>query len=673
MYQARMMRKVELVVPEADVIAVTEALAASGVFHLTASEFMGDEAALGVDGKWHTWVTTFAALERRIMAIIEALGTDAGEPPDMAHLIEPAVAQRDIEHLEQEIQAPLHDLESAQRRLVQLERYLTQLEPIRELDVDLGTLRKLRYTYVMLGMIPTPNVERLRSSLEHIPFALTTLRREDNLSVVVLFGLQRDAQILDRAARSAYLNPLNPPGTYRGTPAATITALQAGVERTRQHIAEGQNVLAHLQELHIRRVHHLLWRVRASRKLVETILHYGRLHYTYVIAGWTPASQVELLKQQLGGVSPHLSIEVTAPKCETAPHSAEGAAEAEDIPVFMDNPPLIRSFQGLITTYGYPRYGELDPAAIVALTFPLIFGLMFGDVGHGLLLGLAGIFLARQQKLRALRGLASMGVVVALCGLSAIVFGFLYGSIFGFEEILHPLLLRPLEDIMDVLLLSVGVGVALLNVGMIYNVINLALAQHWGRMVFDRNGIAGIVFYWSLLGLAASAFIPDFPISSLLLEIVALVSGIGLTFATLFERLVEHKRPLVEDWGGYLMEAFFELFETVIGLLSNTLSYVRMGAFAVAHGALSLVVFIIADIVGPSHGLAYWLVVILGNLFVIGFEGMIVGIQTLRLEYYEFFSKFFSGGGRQYHPLALIPGQHQRPAASQTATAEEVD
>ncbi len=661
MYQARLMRKVELVVPETDVIAVTEALAASGVFHLAASEFLGDEALFDADSKWHTWTTTFTSLERRIMTVIEALGADVGAPPEMAHLIEPDVAQRDIEHLEQEIEAPLHDLETAQRRLTQLERYLTQLDPIRDLEIDLGTLRKLRYTYVLSGMIPTSNIERLRSSLEHVPFALTILRREEALSVVVLFGLQRDAQILDRAARSAYLNPLKLPETYRGTPAAAITSLQAGIERTRQHIIEGQAALVRLRGLYIRRLRHLWWRVRASRKLVETILQYGRLRYTYLIAGWVPMSKVDLLKQQLGGASQNISIEVTAPKWETAPHSAEGAAESEEIPVVMENPPLIRAFQGLITTYGCPRYGELDPASIVALTFPLIFGIMFGDVGHGILLGLAGLFLAHQKRIRALRSFANMGVIVALCGLSATVFGFLYGSVFGFEDVLEPLLLRPLEDIMDILLLSVGMGVALLNVGMIYNMINNALAKHWGRVLFDRNGLAGIVFYWSLLGIAANMFIADFPISIVALEVTTFLSGAVVTFATLLERLLEGKRPLVEDWGTYLMEAFFELFETVIGLLSNTLSNVRMGAFAVAHGALSLVVFIIANIVSPGHSLSYWLVVILGNLFVIGFEGMIVGIQTLRLEYYEFFGKFFAGGGRRYHPLSLIPGQQRKP------------
>ena len=98
----------------------------------------------------------------------------------------------------------------------------------------------------------------------------------------------------------------------------------------------------------------------------------------------------------------------------------------------------------------------------------------------------------------------------------------------------------------------------------------------------------------------------------------------------------------------------FELFETVISLLSNTLSYVRMGAFAVAHGAISMVVFIMAESISPQHGLGYWFVLAVGNLFVIGFEGMIVGIQTMRLEYYEFFSKFFTGGGEPYVPFNLL-------------------
>ena len=96
-----------------------------------------------------------------------------------------------------------------------------------------------------------------------------------------------------------------------------------------------------------------------------------------------------------------------------------------------------------------------------------------------------------------------------------------------------------------------------------------------------------------------------------------------------------------------------ELFETVISFLSNSLSYVRVGAFAIAHVVLSSVVFLLADMLSPVHGVGYWLVVSIGNIGIVVYEGLIVGIQAMRLSYYEFFSKFFTGGGMRFEPLSL--------------------
>jgi V/A-type H+-transporting ATPase subunit I len=321
----------------------------------------------------------------------------------------------------------------------------------------------------------------------------------------------------------------------------------------------------------------------------------------------------------------------------------------------LDNPWPLRGFQSLVTNYGHPSYGELDPTVLLALTFPLVFGVMFGDVGQGLLLTLVGLLFA-SRRVRSLRKFAEIGVVLAACGVAATIFGFLYGSVFGFEDLLQPLWIRPLEQITDVLLVAVAMGGGILSLGMVTNMVNAALESRWGHFIFGHHGLAGLLFYWSALGVAISlvSSAPLLPVTVLI--VVMALSGVALTFGELFQRLVEGEETLIEEGiGTYLMQAFFELFEVVIGLLSNTLSYVRMGAFAVAHGALSLVVFILAELVSPTRGLGYWLVVVLGNLFIIGFEGMIVGIQTLRLEYYEFFSKFFSGTGVVFHPLALIP------------------
>jgi V/A-type H+-transporting ATPase subunit I len=156
-----------------------------------------------------------------------------------------------------------------------------------------------------------------------------------------------------------------------------------------------------------------------------------------------------------------------------------------------------------------------------------------------------------------------------------------------------------------------------------------------------------------MLGLEESFRLPESLVG--ILPAIAVIAALMVAFSEILENLIEGHRPLVKDsLGTYLVQLPVEIFEMLISLFSNTLSYVRMGAFAVAHGTLSLVIFIIAEMAGEGSA-GYWVVVVLGNLFVVGFEGMIVGIQTLRLEYYEFFSKFFAGGGANYHPLMLVP------------------
>jgi V/A-type H+-transporting ATPase subunit I len=250
--------------------------------------------------------------------------------------------------------------------------------------------------------------------------------------------------------------------------------------------------------------------------------------------------------------------------------------------------------------------------------------------------------------------------LLAACGSAAAVFGFLYGSLFGFEGVLQPLWIRPIENVDDILIASIAIGVVLLSLGMMHNIASAVLEQRWGYLLFRSNGLAGIVFYWSLVGLGASALAGRHPVSPVLLAVLAACSGLLVAFSEFLEHFVEKTWPLLEGgFGTYLIQGVFELFETVLGLLSNTLSYVRMGAFAVAHGTLSMVVLILADIISPARGAGYWVVVALGNLFVIAFEGLIVGIQTLRLEYYEFFSKFFSGSGVRHRPLALISREEE--------------
>lgn len=653
MFRSQEMSRVELIVPERDVVHVTQALADSGVFHPVLTERLGEEHVPARGTNWAERAAALASLEQRIQTVMKSLAVDEGLPPQAPpELIEPDIARLDVARLEQEIQAPVRELEEEEARLTQMQRYLGQLRTIASLDVDIERIRRLRYVFALIGTMPVANIERLQTSLELVPSELVVLKREEHLATVVLFGAQRDADILNRAARSAYLNPLALPEAYRGTPAEAIAALEESIAQTRQRIAEFRAAILQLQETLVVRLRQLLWQVRTTRTLAETITRYGRLRYTYLVAGWTPTARLTVLKQKIRQVSDKAMIETHSP-----PRQEDG-----HVPVALENPSALRGFQGLVTNYGPPAYNEIDPTPIVALTFPLVFGIMFGDLGHGLLLALLGILLI-SRKVRALHGLTGLGGVVVACGISAMVFGVLYGSFFGFEHrefafMFKPVLFSPIEEIINILLVAVGVGMVLLSLRMVCNMANAVLRRQWGKVVFDHNGLVGLLFFWSLIGLAG-ALAHKIPVSPLVFAAGAVVSLLGMAFSEVLERLVTGHRPLVEHgWGAFAIMMPIEMFEVLISLLSNTLSYVRMGAFAVAHGALSMVVFIMARIFGGREfSVIWWIIFVLGNLFIVGFEGLIVSIQTMRLQYYEFFSKFFSGSGVRFCPLSLLPKQ----------------
>ncbi len=641
MFRSQSMIRVELVVPEHDIVAVTESLAESGTFEVDARN--PGESSVSQASAWDQQATVYAALAQRISSVMELLAVDAGSPPAEAlRWIDPDTVARDVDTIEREVKGPVQELQDARRKLESLSRTRSQVVPLYGLGVDLQRLRNTTYLYVILGSMPVDNVARLQASLEHIPSTLVRFGERDGLATVILFGMKRDAEILMRAARSAYLTVAELPDEYQGTPAEVLEALEEGITRAREHILSLEETLHHLHATRIRRLRHLHWRVQASLTLAQTIAGFRKFRYSYLLSGWVPEPGVERLRRSVVAVSPETTIEVAQPTVQ----------ERAVAPFQFSNPPLTRGFQQLVTIYGYPNYEELDPTLLLTLTFPVIFGVMFGDVGHGLLLVALGALLL-SRRVRALRSMAGFGTVIVACGVVATLFGCLYGSLFGFEDVIDALWLRPLEQTTDILLASVIFGVGVLTLGMGFNVVGAALRRRWGDVLLDRNGLVGILFYWSLVGLGAGVLNAELPMPVGALAAVAFVTAIVIWLSERLKPLVEGHGFKRADLGMGLVEGFFELFETVLSLMSNTLSYVRMGAFAVAHGALSLVVFILAEMVDPGKSIGYWIVVALGNLVVIGFEGMIVGIQTLRLEYYEFFSKFFTAGGRPFRPLSL--------------------
>jgi len=650
MFFPEAMTETQLIVPEKDLLVVTHVLAGQGTFHQVDASYLSSAENSGGNDSWKERAATYSALERQISASMQALGVPEGHPykVDQGAMLEIETVRPLVEQIERDVKNAHEQLTTSQKNLAQLQNDIHQLEPVAEYDLDIGMLREPHYIHSILGSLPNVNLERLETSLARIPYVLMVLRKERDNSIVWLTGAKFNADILERAARSAYLNPLDLGEAHQGTPAEIIQALNAEIKKIQSEIETQQAKISSLHEAHQHQLQALLWQVRASRLLADAMARFGKLNYTYLIIGWVPSSKLESLSAQLKQASKNIVIELTP--------SSQRGEKGHNVPVALQNPGMLGSFQQLVTTYARPRYEEIDPTVLITITFPLLFGAMFGDVGHGLVLALFGALLA-SRRVPALRSLAGLGTIITTCGVVAILFGFLYGSIFGLETVIPALWIRPMENITEILGIAIGGGIVILSLGFFLNLYNAWRAQDWGRFFFDPNGVVGLVLFWSLLGLAAGAFIKTFPIPAPVFAVTAVLGGLAVMFSEVLKHLVEGHRPLFEGGLGiYAIQAVVELFEKLISFLSNSLSYVRVGAFAVAHAGLSAVIYILAQLVSPGHGVGYWIVAILGNLFIVGFEGLIVGIQTMRLEYYEFFSKFFTGGGKPYEPLTTLPG-----------------
>ena len=321
-------------------------------------------------------------------------------------------------------------------------------------------------------------------------------------------------------------------------------------------------------------------------------------------------------------------------------------------PTKLNNFVLFKPFELFIEMYGLPSHNEIDPTPIVSVFYAFLFGFMFGDLGQGAVLCILGLIISKWKKSR----LAS---IVSVCGISSMIFGCLFGSLFGFEDIIPALWLRPGKAMSDiplvgslntVFIVAIGIGCAVILFSMVLNIINRVKSNEYGEALFDTNGVAGIVFYASAVAVALLFLTKQIVLAFGILIIMFVIPLLLIFFKEPLTHLIEKKAKIFPDEKGmFFVQGFFELFEVLLSYFSNTLSFVRVGAFAISHAAMMEVVLLLSGATGDSSSIN-WIGIILGNIFVCTMEGLIVGIQVLRLEYYELFSRFYKGLGRAFMP-----------------------
>ena len=521
------------------------------------------------------------------------------------------------------------------KKEIDAERFIiSQLTPLKDLDLPLEELFSFRYVSPRFGRMPRVSYDKImQHGLPENTFIVTTT--VDKKTVWCFYFCPRSI----RTRIDAYFNALffqreEFSEEAYGIPAQVIEERSRRVSETEKEIdalsEEYQKVIAAHREqlLTAYSYYRFLSDAFALRKYA------GRDAHLFYLYGWVPTRDARAFKELMRDVD-NITVLSEDPSTDKSLRP----------PTKIRNPWGINFFEQFVNMYGTPEYNEIDPTFLVALTYTLFFGIMFGDIGQGIVLLLAGLFAWFKLKM-------PLGKIMAVIGISSTCFGFFYGSLFGNEEIIKGFSYHVLEgdNTVFTLLFAAGVGVLLIVGAMLLNIVNGIRQRDPQKIFFDTNGLAGLVLFGGNIAALLVTFLAHKKVYSPLTVILLIVLPIILIFlrGPLGKLCAGDPHWKPEKFGEYCMENLFELIEVFLSFLSNTISYVRIGAFAVSHAGMMLVVVSMSRMVGGTGGV---IVMVLGNILVIGLEGLIVGIQGLRLQFYEFFSRFYKGEGRPYTPL----------------------
>ena len=524
------------------------------------------------------------------------------------------------------------------------------------LELPLDPPERFSFLHLVTGNLPEAALETVEVDADVV--LVPRPARNGRRPLIALCARQNRPALL-AALQAAGFKP-DPLPSSEGV---TVDDLAASHRREAEAVAtELQQVKAELTALTSeveRELADLERSLLVERRCLEAEEHFPRTAAAVLLTGWVAAADAPALQQRLR--------QITSGRCECALTPPTGTPAAQ-IPILLRHPRLLRPFARLVTAYGWPNYQELEPTLLVALSYVVMFGLMFGDAGHGALLVGGGLWALLAGRTAPRRDL---GLLLLCGGGSSLFFGVIYGSYFGLSRFKHHALWQdPLEgNPLELMLGALAVGVVLISLGLVLNIINRLRRRDVLGAFLDKFGVLGALFYWGALALVTGAgalqargWLP------LAIVVFLLVPLAGWVVKEPIEYLLRRRAGAEREPGEGLVTATVEslvgAFEAVLSYLANTISFVRLAAYAMSHAALLLATYVLAAEVArftPGGRVLGLLVAIGGNLVAIALEGIIASVQALRLEYYEFFGKFFSGDGQPFRPFWLVvPGPARR-------------
>ncbi len=510
------------------------------------------------------------------------------------------------------------------------------------LSADLDKILELEFVEARFGHMPKENYAKLDSLFKECPYFYFVPCSTDKTDYWgVYFAPVNHHDEVDRIFATLLFQPFEIPGAA-GSIEHIIKELNNNLEIISGQLKaledENKHKIDELKEF-CDSVYSKLVSLEEAQQLKAYTLHNG--HY-FMLAGWIPKGDENSFLNKIQAI-------------ETV------TAESEEPDLHHDTPPvklkkrkgllkyIIDPYKFYIDMYGTPSYSDIDVTSFVAITYTILFGIMFGDMGQGFVLAIAGFLMYKLKNM-------GLGKILIPCGISSMFFGFIFGSVFGFEEMLDPVYhalgwsgkpLHVMESVNTVLLVAIAIGIGLTALSIMINIYACIRRKHFGEAIFSQNGIVGLLTYLAGCNLASGFMNGPAPIPN---SICAIMIGVGAVLLLIKEIPIgiidKHPNWKPESIGDFVLQNIFELLEYVLSYLSNTVSFLRVGAFVLVHAGMMMVVFSLA---GENQNL---FVIILGNILVIALEGLLTGIQALRLEYYEMFSRFYEGDGKPFTPFS---------------------
>jgi len=648
---------------------VTEALLREGVMQFISTSEIDAERLESLSAVQPTEsLTELSEMRKRIEGVLHTVGVVPQRPQELDLKNRVAI---DLMQERGRLDRIDGERDSIRERQRSIQQEILKLEDIkRQVDlygVDLGGLQppaRQSMLAMRTGRLAISHVKSFEDELKGLPALHLMLGQQDGAAHCLLLSMKRDRDQIERILAGVGWTRIELPketlsagkGLFQEL-SNKLQALAAEQKKLQGQITElVKKEAAHLKSLWVSlRVNELCARIQTSFKSSSR---------TVIFVGWLVSSKKERLSAKI--------MEASEGRCYLEWHEA-GSDEVvgNDIPVEFNNPKALAPFQMLVSNFGIPRYGTIDPTPFVMPVYLAMFGLMFADAGQGLVLTLLGALGAWRLKQNAAKqGLYNLCWLIIWCGCSAMVFGVLFGSYFGTAPVkplwfdFHGIVAghadtgSVINDVYDILSITIYFGIFVITMGLLFNWINLIRGRNWMELLFDKGGLFGGWIYGGGVYIAAYMVGHDykeFPPGGTLFLLV------GLPALLLFIKEPYHyfrhgrghgddKPNLVFMLLTSLMEWIVELLEIFSGYLSNTLSFMRVAGLGIAHVCLMISFFTLAEM---TSGIFSVLILIVGNIMVIGLEGLSAGIQALRLNYYEFFTKFFHGTGKLYTPVSL--------------------